>query len=95
MKQARLARWLAGMAIATAAMSHACALEVLVAQVAPIRGLEAKQGAGYAAGMRLASEAANRRGGVNGHTFALATSMLNNPRKLATVMLSIEGVTSP
>ncbi|SOE06156.1 amino acid/amide ABC transporter substrate-binding protein, HAAT family [Variovorax sp. YR752] len=92
MKHGGLAQWLAAMAIATAAMSNACALEVLVAQVAPIRGLEARQGAGYAAGMRLAFEAANRRGGVNGHTFVLTTeddgsrpeSTVEQTRKLLT-----------
>ena len=92
MKHGGLAQWLAGMAIATAAMSNACAFEVLVAQVAPIRGLEAKQGMGYAAGLRLAFEAANRRGGMNGHTFALTTeddgsrpeSTVEQTRKLLT-----------
>lgn len=92
MKHGGLAQWLAGMTIATAAMSNACALEVLVAQVAPIRGLEAKQGVGYAAGLRLAFEAANRRGGMNGHTFALTTeddgsrpeSTVEQTRKLLT-----------
>ena len=44
MYQQVLTRWLAGMAIATGAMGNASALEVLVAQVAPMRGLEAKQG---------------------------------------------------
>jgi len=92
MYQQVLTRWLAGMAIATGAMGNASALEVLVAQVAPMRGLEAKQGQGYAAGMRLAFDAANRKGGVNGHAFALATeddgsrpeSTVEQTRKLLT-----------
>lgn len=92
MNQGVLVRWLAGMAIATAAAGGAFAAEVLVAQVAPFRGLEAKQGLGYAAGMRLAFESANRQGGVNGHTFALATeddgsrpeSTVEQTRKLLT-----------
>jgi len=73
MNRSKLARWLAAMAITASATSHAFAIEVMVVQVAPMRGLEAKQGQGYAAGMRLAFDAANRKGGVNGHTFALAT----------------------
>lgn len=73
MNSGRLARWFAIIAITAGTTGQAFALEVVVGQVGPMRGLEAKQGQGYAAGMRLAFETVNRRGGVNGHTFALAT----------------------
>jgi branched-chain amino acid transport system substrate-binding protein len=53
--------------------AHAAgAVPVVVGQVAPMSGLEASQGRAYAAGMQLAFNAANKAGGVNGHTFNLA-----------------------
>lgn len=66
-----LARWILGAAIAGAMMTGAVAADLVVGQVAPLTGLEAKQGMSYAAGLRLAFDSVNKQGGVNGNTFAL------------------------
>lgn len=58
-------------AFALTASIHAFAANVVVGQVAPLSGLEAAQGRAYSAGLQLALTAANRAGGVNGHTFSL------------------------
>ena len=47
-----LARWILGAAIASAVMASAGAADIVIGQVAPLTGLEAKQGLGYAAGLR-------------------------------------------
>lgn len=53
------------------AAGSACGMELVVTQVAPMSGLDASQGRGYAAGMQLHFDALNKAGGVNGHTFKL------------------------
>jgi branched-chain amino acid transport system substrate-binding protein len=60
-----------GVVIALFAAQGAFAANVVVGQVAPMSGLEASQGRGYAAGMQLYFNAINKAGGVNGHTFTL------------------------
>jgi branched-chain amino acid transport system substrate-binding protein len=62
--------WLAADALAGA--QAALAVQVVVGHVGPHSGLEASQGRAYAAGIQLALNAANKAGGVNGHTFAFA-----------------------
>jgi branched-chain amino acid transport system substrate-binding protein len=57
---------------ALAGAQAAGAVQVVVGHVGPHSGLEASGGRGYAAGLQLALNAANKAGGVNGHTFALA-----------------------
>jgi len=47
------------------------AAQVVVGQVAPMSGLEASQGRGYAAGLQLYFDAVNKGGGAGGHTFKL------------------------
>jgi branched-chain amino acid transport system substrate-binding protein len=64
------ARALAVAAVAGAAQA-AQAGQVVVGQVAPLSGLEASQGRGYAAGMQLYFTAVNKAGGVNGSQFTL------------------------
>lgn len=49
----------------------ASAAEIVVGQVAPLSGLDASQGRGYAAGMQLYFNQVNQAGGVNGHAFRL------------------------
>lgn len=66
-----LARWILGATIASAMVASAGAADIVVGQVAPLTGLEAKQGLGYAAGLRLAFDSVNKQGGVNGNTFTL------------------------
>ncbi len=60
-------------AAALAGAPAAWAAQIVVGQVAPLSGPEAGQGRAYADGMRLAFEAANRAGGINGHTFRLVS----------------------
>lgn len=66
-----LARWILGAAIASAVVASAGAADIVVGQVAPLTGFEAKQGMGYAAGLRLAFDSVNKQGGVNGNTLTL------------------------
>ncbi|OUM04147.1 ABC transporter substrate-binding protein [Variovorax sp. JS1663] len=72
MKARTLARWILGATVGSALCAGAFAAEIVVGQVAPHTGLEAKQGLGYAAGLRLAFDSINKQGGVNGNTFTLA-----------------------
>ncbi|SEB10058.1 ABC transporter substrate-binding protein [Variovorax sp. YR216] len=67
-----LARWILGAAVASAMVTSAVAADIVVGQVAPLTGLESKQGLSYAAGLRLAFDSVNKQGGVNGNTFTLA-----------------------
>lgn len=53
------------------AAQAASAAQIVVGQVAPLSGLDASQGRGYAAGMQLYFNNVNKAGGVNGHTFSL------------------------
>jgi branched-chain amino acid transport system substrate-binding protein len=58
--------------LAALAAAHGVqAAQVVVGQVAPQSGLDARQGRAYAAGMQLYFSAVNKAGGVNGHTFNL------------------------
>ncbi|SCK24329.1 amino acid/amide ABC transporter substrate-binding protein, HAAT family [Variovorax sp. HW608] len=66
-----LSRWILGAATASAMVASALAADIVVGQVAPLTGLEAKQGLSYAAGLRLAFDSVNKQGGVNGNTFTL------------------------
>lgn len=50
---------------------QAGAAPVVVGQVAPLSGAEARQGRAYGAGMQMYFESVNKEGGVNGHTFTL------------------------
>jgi len=47
------------------------AAQIVVGQVAPLTGPEARQGRAYSAGMQMYFEAVNKEGGANGHTFTL------------------------
>lgn len=47
------------------------AAPLVIAQVAPLSGLEAIQGRAYSAGLLLAFNNANKAGGAGGHTFSL------------------------
>jgi ABC-type branched-subunit amino acid transport system substrate-binding protein len=47
------------------------AAQVVVGQVAPMSGIDAAQGRAYSTGMQLYFNAANKVGGVAGHTFVL------------------------
>ena len=47
------------------------AAQLVIAQVAPLSGLEAIQGRAYSVGLQLAFNNANKGGGVGGHTFSL------------------------
>ncbi|MDR6522127.1 ABC transporter substrate-binding protein [Variovorax gossypii] len=47
------------------------AAQIVVGQVAPLTGPEARQGRAYSAGMQIYFEAVNKEGGTNGHTFTL------------------------
>jgi ABC-type branched-subunit amino acid transport system substrate-binding protein len=49
------------------------AATLVVGQVGPMSGLDANQGRAYAAGMQLYFNAANKAGGVAGHTFKLVS----------------------
>ncbi len=65
-----------GRKIVTAALlaiaAHASvAGSVVVGQVAPMTGLEARQGRDYGAGLQMYFDAVNKDGGVNGNTFTL------------------------
>jgi ABC-type branched-subunit amino acid transport system substrate-binding protein len=53
------------------AFQAAGAAPLVIAQVAPLSGLEAIQGRAYSAGLLLAFNNANKAGGVGGHTFSL------------------------
>lgn len=64
--------WIAAMAVTmAAAVGTAHAAQIVVGQVGPMSGLDATQGRGYAAGMQLAFQEANKAGGASGVTFAL------------------------
>ncbi|KAF1043341.1 ABC transporter substrate-binding protein [Xylophilus sp.] len=52
-----------------AGTAHAATL--VIAQVAPLSGLEASMGRSYAAGLQIAVNQVNKAGGINGNTFAL------------------------
>ena len=56
---------------AALAVQAAGAAQLVIAQVAPLSGLEAIQGRAYSAGLQLAFANANRGGGAGGHTFSL------------------------
>ena len=56
---------------ATLAVQVAGAAQLVIAQVAPLSGLEAIQGRAYSAGLQLAFSNANKAGGAGGHTFNL------------------------
>lgn len=58
-----------GLALAQAAG----AAQILIAQVAPMSGMDANQGRAYAVGLQLALDNANKGGGVNGNTFSLVS----------------------
>jgi branched-chain amino acid transport system substrate-binding protein len=62
-----------GAVVAAAALATqvAGAAQLVIAQVAPLSGLEAIQGRAYSAGLQLAFSNANKAGGVAGHTFSL------------------------
>jgi len=68
-----LARWFVGAAIASAMVANALAADIVVGQVAPLTGLESKQGLSYSAGLRLAFDSVNKLGGVNGNTISLVS----------------------
>lgn len=70
MKTLRSIALAAGLAASLAAPLTQAA-QVVVGQVGPMSGLDANQGRAYAAGMQLMFNAANKAGGVNGHTFSL------------------------
>lgn len=53
--------------------------EIVVGQVAPQSGPDAKQARAYATGMELAFKQINRAGGVNGNTFALLRKEVDGP----------------
>ncbi|MBS0452776.1 MAG: ABC transporter substrate-binding protein [Proteobacteria bacterium] len=56
--------------LAIAAQSSVAAT-VVVGQVAPISGPEARQGRDYGTGLQMYFDAVNKEGGINGHTFTL------------------------
>lgn len=58
-------------ALATLASQSVEAVQIVVAAVSPLSGLDAGQGRAYGAGMQLYFDRVNKNGGVNGHTFAL------------------------
>lgn len=69
-KKSGLIHAVAGVALVLAA--HAAeAAQLVIAQVAPLSGLEAIQGRAYSAGLQLAFTNANKAGGAGGHTFTL------------------------
>jgi ABC-type branched-subunit amino acid transport system substrate-binding protein len=47
--------------------------QLTVGQVAPMSGIDARLGRAYAQGLQICFESTNRAGGVNGHTFFLAS----------------------
>lgn len=68
--------WLALAALATAVLAPAAgalAAEIVVGQVAPLTGADARQGRSYAAGLQLAFDLANRTGASPRHTFRLVS----------------------
>ncbi|WP_232290754.1 ABC transporter substrate-binding protein [Polaromonas naphthalenivorans] len=67
-----LMRTLAVGGVMAAALS-AGAAPIVVGQVAPLSGMEARQGRAYSIGIRLALNKANTAGGVNGNTFSLVS----------------------
>ncbi len=66
-------RFVRGVALAAFALAcqAASAAQLVIAQVAPLSGLEAIQGRAYSAGLQLAFNAVNKAGGAAGHTFTL------------------------
>lgn len=69
-KKTGLIHAVAGVVLVLAA--HAAeAAQLVIAQVAPLSGLEAIQGRAYSAGLQLAFTNANKAGGAGGHTFTL------------------------
>ncbi|MCJ0764419.1 ABC transporter substrate-binding protein [Variovorax terrae] len=71
MLQVRPWVWRAVGGMALLASQWAGAAQIVVAQVAPLTGLDANQGRAYSAGMQLYFNQVNKAGGVNGHTFTL------------------------
>ena len=57
--------------LALLAAHAAMAAQIVVGQVAPMSGPEARQGRAYGVGMQMYFDAINKEGGVNGHTFTL------------------------
>ena len=57
--------------LALLAAHAAMAAQIVVGQVAPMSGPEARQGRAYGVGMQMYFDAVNKEGGVNGHTFTL------------------------
>lgn len=51
----------------------ATAAEIVVAHVAPLKGLEAGQGRAYGAGLQLYFDSVNRAGGINGNSITLVS----------------------
>ncbi len=68
-----MAFWRPLLAAATmaAAVLPAAAVQVVVGQVAPMSGLEARQGRAFGVGLKLSFDAINKAGGINGHTLGL------------------------
>lgn len=66
--KSRAAGWMLALAMGTSAAHGA---EIVVGQVAPLSGLDGSQGKAYAAGLQLAFDGANKRGGVAGNTVRL------------------------
>jgi len=65
------ARSIATTALLALATQAAGAMPIVVGQVAPLSGAEARQGRAYGAGMQMYFESVNKEGGVNGNTFTL------------------------
>ncbi len=57
--------------LALLAAHAAMAAQIVVGQVAPMSGPEARQGRAYGVGMQMYFDSVNKEGGVNGHTFTL------------------------
>lgn len=68
-----MAFWRPLLAAATMAVAAlpAAAVQVVVGQVAPMSGLEARQGRAFGVGLKLSFDAVNKAGGINGHTLSL------------------------
>lgn len=59
--------------ICLAASSVAVAKDIVIAQIAPLSGVQASTGKAYAAGLRLGFGAANANGGINGSQLRLVS----------------------
>jgi ABC-type branched-subunit amino acid transport system substrate-binding protein len=75
-------------------VANAQAAEILVAQVAPLTGLEASQGRAYGAGLQLYFESINKTGGVNGSTIRLVRED-DGGRPADTVALARKALADP